>query len=69
MEIVRFFLFLEDRDSDSDNIDSAWEEEIRARIQAVDSGMAVGIDFDKAMQTKESWKEYRKEHSEENLKV
>jgi hypothetical protein len=31
-------------------VDSAWEEEIRARIQAVDNGSAVGIPYDDVME-------------------
>jgi hypothetical protein len=49
MEIVRFLLFLDNRSSDSDHIDSIWEKEIADRVQAVDEGAATGIDYEKAM--------------------
>ncbi len=50
LEIVRFLLFLDNRSSDPDDIDSAWEKEIADRIRAVDEGTAIGIDYDKAIQ-------------------
>ena len=50
LEIVRFLLFLDNRSSDSDDIDSAWEKEIGDRVRAVEEGTAIGIDYDKAMQ-------------------
>jgi len=49
LEIVRFLLFLDNRSSDFDNIDSAWEKEIGDRVRAVEEGIAVGMDYDKAM--------------------
>jgi hypothetical protein len=51
LEIVRFLLFLDNRSLDSEDIDSAWEQEITDRIRAVDNGTAIGIDYDQAMQT------------------
>ncbi len=42
LEIVRFLLFLDNRSSDFDDADSAWEKEITDRIRAVDEGTAVG---------------------------
>jgi len=50
LEIVRFLLFLDNRSSDPDDTDSAWEKEIADRICAVDEGTAIGIDYDKAIQ-------------------
>jgi hypothetical protein len=47
LEIVRFLLFLDNRSSDSDDIDSAWEKEIGDRVRAVEEGTAIGIDYDK----------------------
>jgi hypothetical protein len=49
LEIVRFLLFLDNRSSDSDDTESAWEKEITDRIRAVDEGTAIGIDYDTAM--------------------
>lgn len=49
LEIVRFLLFLDNRSSDSDDTDSAWEKEISDRVRAVDEGTAVGMDYDAAM--------------------
>ena len=49
LEIVRFLLFLDNRSSDFDNIDSSWEKEIGDRVRAVEEGIAVGMDYDKAM--------------------
>ena len=49
LEIARFLLFLDNRSSDFDNIDSAWEKEIGDRVRAVEEGIAVGMDYDKAM--------------------
>ncbi len=50
LEIVRFLLFLDNRSSDSNDVDSAWEKEITDRIRAVDERTAVVIDYDEAMQ-------------------
>ena len=49
MEIARFLLFLDNRSSVSEDVDSAWEKEIMDRVRAVDEGKAVGIDFEDAM--------------------
>jgi hypothetical protein len=49
LEIARFLLFLDNRSSDFDNIDSAWEKEIGDTVRAVEEGTAVGMDYDKAM--------------------
>lgn len=51
LEIVRFLLFLDNRSRDSEDVDSAWEQEITDRIRAIDDGTAIGIDYDQAMQT------------------
>lgn len=51
LEIVRFLLFLDNRSLDSEEVDSAWEQEITDRIRAVDDGTAIGLDYDHAMQT------------------
>jgi len=51
LEIVRFLLFLDNRSLDSEDVDAAWEQEITDRIQAIDNGTAVGMDYDQAMQT------------------
>ncbi len=50
LEIVRFLLFLDNRTTDSNEVDSAWEKEITERVRAVDDRTAVGIDYDEAMQ-------------------
>ena len=50
LEIVRFLLFLDNRSSNPDDTDSAWEKEISDRIRAVDDGTAIGIDYNMAMQ-------------------
>lgn len=51
LEIVRFLLFLDSRSHDFDGVDSAWEQEITDRIRAIDSGTAIGMDYDQAMRT------------------
>lgn len=51
LEIVRFLLFLDNRSLDSEDVDSAWEQEITDRISAVDNGTAIGIDYDQALKT------------------
>jgi len=40
--------------SNSENIDSAWEKEIADRINAVDDGTAIGIDYFEAIKNIES---------------
>ena len=49
LEIVRFLLFLDNRSQET-NIDSAWEKEISERVQAVDDGTAIGLDYNEAVQ-------------------
>jgi hypothetical protein len=44
------FLLELDAANGGNEVDSAWEEEIRARIQAVDNGSAVGIPYDDVME-------------------
>jgi len=50
LEIVRFLLFLDNRPSDSTNVDQVWDKEIENRVHAVDNGKAIGIDYKEAMQ-------------------
>jgi len=50
LEIVRFLLFLDNCSQDTHQIDLAWETEINDRMQAVDSGTAVGLDYTEVMQ-------------------
>ena len=45
LALVRLLLDL-DRPGTSEEIDSVWEEEIRARVKAVDEGRAVGISYE-----------------------
>ncbi|MEA3303422.1 MAG: addiction module protein [Pseudomonadota bacterium] len=54
LEIVRFLLFLDNHSSDSSDVSSAWEDEITNRVQAVEDGAAIGIDYDNALRTIES---------------
>ncbi|NTW82077.1 MAG: addiction module protein [Chlorobiaceae bacterium] len=49
LEIVRFLLFLDNRSSDADETDIAWEHEIAERVLAVEEGTAKGIDYDEAL--------------------
>lgn len=49
LEIVRFLLFLDNHSSDYSNVSSAWEKEITNRVQAVEDGTAVSIDYDNAL--------------------
>lgn len=49
LEFVRFLLFLDNRSSSSDDVNSAWEKEIAGRVHAVDAGVAEGIDYDSAL--------------------
>jgi len=39
-------LLSDDRDGDVSEVETAWEEEILARIQAIDDGTAVGISYE-----------------------
>jgi putative addiction module component (TIGR02574 family) len=39
-------LLSDDRDGDVSEVEMAWEEEILARIQAIDDGTAVGIPYE-----------------------
>ena len=49
LEIARFLLFLDNRPSDADDVEVAWEKEIADRVLAVKEGTAIGIDYDEAM--------------------
>ena len=48
LALAGLLLELEDVGDDPD-AEAAWEEEIRARIQAVDDGTAVGIPYEQVM--------------------
>lgn len=48
LALAGILLELEDASEDPD-VDAAWEEEIRARVEAVDSGTAVGIPYQQVM--------------------
>jgi putative addiction module component (TIGR02574 family) len=39
-------LLSDDEDSDAPEIEAAWEEEILARIKAIDDGTAIGIPYE-----------------------
>lgn len=45
LALVRLLLDL-DQPGTSDEVESAWDEEIRARVKAVDEGRAVGIPYE-----------------------
>jgi hypothetical protein len=49
LEIARFLLFLDNRSSDTNDTDAAWEQEISDRVLAVNEGTAIGLDYDEAM--------------------
>ena len=46
--LAGFLLELEEANGNA-NVDSAWEEEIRSRIQAIDNGTALGIPYEEVM--------------------
>ena len=46
LTLVRLLLDL-DRPGTTGEIDSAWDEEIRARVKAIDEGRAVGIPYER----------------------
>jgi putative addiction module component (TIGR02574 family) len=45
LTLVRLLLDL-DQPGTSNEVDAAWDEEIRARVRAIDDGRAVGIPYD-----------------------
>jgi len=42
-------LLSDDEDSDAPEIEAVWEEEILARIQAIDDGTAIGIPYEEVI--------------------
>ena len=48
LALAGFLLELEDT-CDDPEVDAAWEQEIRARIQAIDSGTTIGIPYEDVM--------------------
>lgn len=52
LELAGLLLELDDR-SDNSEAQAAWEQEIRARIMAVDDGTAIGVPYDAVMQAAE----------------
>ena len=44
-------LLSDDRDGDVSEVEMAWEEEILARIQAIDNGTAVGIPYEEVIRS------------------
>lgn len=45
LALIRLLLDL-DRPGSGDEIDAAWDEEIRARVKAVDEGRVVGVPYE-----------------------
>lgn len=45
LALVRFLLDL-DQPGPNNDVDVAWDEEIRARVKAVDEGRAIGVPYD-----------------------
>lgn len=45
LALIRLLLDL-DQPGSTSNVDNAWDEEIRARVKAVDEGRAVGISYE-----------------------
>ena len=52
LELAGLLLELDDRGDDSE-AQAAWEQEIRARIIAVDEGTAIGVPYDEVMRAAE----------------
>jgi putative addiction module component (TIGR02574 family) len=48
LALAGFLLELDEPNGDA-QVDAVWEEEIRARIQAIDDGTAVGIPYEAVM--------------------
>jgi hypothetical protein len=48
LALAGFLLALDDR-GDNSEAEEAWEQEILARIQAVDDGTAIGISYEEVM--------------------
>ncbi len=48
LEIAKMILFLDNPSSDV-NTDSDWEKEILERVNAIERGTAIGLDYNKAM--------------------
>jgi putative addiction module component (TIGR02574 family) len=42
-------LLSDDEDSDAPEIEAAWEEEILARIKAIDDGTAIGVPYEEVI--------------------
>ena len=49
LEIARFLLFLDNHSSDFSDVSSAWEKEITKRVQSIEDGTAISIDYDEAL--------------------
>ena len=52
LALASFLLELEESNGNN-KVDSIWEEEIRARIHAIDNGTAVGIPYEEVMREAE----------------
>jgi hypothetical protein len=48
LEIARMILFLDNQSSDVDT-DPDWEKEILERVNAIEQGTAIGLDYNKAI--------------------
>lgn len=48
LEIAKMILFLDNQSSDVDT-DSDWENEILDRVNAIEQGTAIGLDYNKAI--------------------
>ena len=53
MALAGFLLELEEHDDESE-ARASWEQEILARIRAIDDGTAIGVSYDEVMSSAES---------------
>ncbi len=49
LELAKMILFLDNQSSDANTTDSDWEKEILERVNAIERGTAIGLDYNKAM--------------------
>jgi hypothetical protein len=54
LELARILLFLDSAETQSKDVEVSWEREIADRVEAIDNGTAIGLNFEDVVKDIES---------------
>jgi len=54
LELARILLFLDSAETQSKDVEVSWEREISDRVEAIDNGTAIGLNFEDVVKDIES---------------